>query len=100
MVKITIEAWPWLSELLGGSRNRRYIFDVEIEEDATLEALLAQLAEGNDRFRAAIYKPGGKELSGYLSAVINGRLPELLEGNQTRLQEGDRVVMVQGFAGG
>ena len=47
-----------------------------------------------------MYKPDTNEPSGRVSVVINDRLPELLEGYETRLGEGDRIIVVQAYMGG
>lgn len=40
------------------------------------------------------------EPSDQVSVVVNNRLPELLDGFATRLHDGDRVILVQAYAGG
>lgn len=47
-----------------------------------------------------MYKPNTSEPSGQVSVVVNGRLPELLDGYQTKLHDKDRVILVQAYAGG
>jgi len=47
-----------------------------------------------------MYKPNTSEPSGRVSVVINDRLPELLEGYETRLHDGDRIIIVQAYTGG
>lgn len=99
MAVVTVEVWPWLSELFGGSRLGRHVFQMELEEGTTLGGLLSRLSEGSDAIRQALYGDG-VEPSGYVSTVLNGRLPELMEGHKTVLRDGDRVVLVHGYAGG
>ena len=98
MGKVTAEVWSSLSHLLGAGRPRRCSFGVE-KEGTTLAALLRRVAGGNSRFAEAMYKPNTSELSGQVSVVVNGRLPELLDGYQTKLHDKDRIILVQAYAG-
>lgn len=100
MSKVTVEVWSSLSHLFGTERPRRHSFDVEIEEGTTLATLLRRVADENSRFAEAMYKPNTSEPSGQVSVVVNGRLPELLDGYQTKLHDKDRVILVQAYAGG
>jgi len=100
MPEVTVEVWSSLSHLFGAERARRLSLEMEVEEGTTLEGLLKTVADENPRFAEVMYKPGTSEPSGQVSVVVNDRLPELLDGYETRLHDGDRIILVQAYAGG
>jgi len=100
MPKVTIEVWSSLSHLFGLDRRTRHVLDMEIDEGTTLAGVLEKLADENPRFAEVMYKPNSNEPSGHVSVVVNERLPELLDGYETKLNEGDRIILVQAYAGG
>ena len=100
MPKVTVEVWSSLSHLFGLNRRKRHVLEVEIDEGTNLAGVLERLADDNPRFAKALYKPDSREPSGYVSVVVNERLPELLNGYKTKMNEGDRIVLVQAYAGG
>ena len=89
-----------MSLLFGAEKARRHTFDAAIEEEATLESLLVRLAEEYPRFGEVMFKPDSRDPSEQVSVVVNDRLPELLDGYETRLRDKDRVILVQAYAGG
>jgi len=100
MPTITIEVWSSLSHLFEFETRKRYSWDMEVDAGTTLAAVLEALARDNPRFDKTMYKPESKVPSGAVTVVINERLPELLDGYETEMSEGDRVTLVQAYAGG
>ena len=100
MPEVTVEVWSNLSHRFGAERGKRHCLDVEVEDGTTLGQLLRKLADENPMFAEVAYKPNTREPSEHVAAVINDRLPELLEGYETRLRGKDRVILVQAYAGG
>jgi len=98
--KITVEVWSSLSHLFGSEAPKRRSLEVPVEEGATVADLLWKLGRDYPRFADVMYKPNTSEPSGRVSVVINDRLPELLEGYETRLHDGDRIIIVQAYTGG
>jgi len=100
MPKITIEAWSSLSHLFELQTRKRHTWNMEIEEGSTLAGVLEKLAEDNPKFAETMYKPDSRDPSGVILVIINDRLPELLNGYETAVNEGDRIVLVQAYSGG
>ena len=94
-----MRVWPSLSGLFGPQTTRTHSLDVEVADDSTLLDLLHSLAATYPRFGAVMFSSRG-EPADQVSVVLNDRLPELLDGLATRLRDGDRVVLVQAYAGG
>ena len=100
MPTVTVEVWSYLSLLFGAKDARRHTLEEAIEEGITLGTLLVSLAEKHPRFGEVMYKPDSREPSGRVSVVVNDRLPELLDGYETKLHDKDRVILIQAYAGG
>ena len=73
MAKVSVRVWPTLTALFGAETIRSRALEVEVADGAPTEQV---------------------------SVVVNDRLPELLDGLATRLRDGDRVMLVQAYAGG
>ena len=100
MATVTVDAWSTAGHLIGGGRGERRTLSVDIDGGETLAELLEQLADEYSRFEGVMYKPGTREPSGYLAIVVNDRLPELQDGYETRLNDGDKILIVQAYQGG
>jgi molybdopterin converting factor small subunit len=99
-MRVTVEALPWLGEAFGGTRSARHTFEVEVEEGATLATLLHKLASEHASFKRVVYEPRTGDFSERILVALNDHLPELLEGYETPLHPGDRVTLMQAYAGG
>ena len=99
-MKVTVEALPWLGEAFGGTRSARHVFEVEMEADATLASLLHKLAREYPSFRRVLYDPDTGDFSERVLVALNDHLPELLDGYKTSLRPGDRITLMQAYAGG
>lgn len=103
MINITIEAWSLASEFFGGDKRKNYVFKMEVAEDSTLEDLIGSLCKNYPALGRALVKTDRNELCGtsmYLSVILNDQLINSMKGYQTRLQDGDQVLFVQGSSGG
>ena len=99
MVTVTVRVWSILSASFGIETARARVLEVEVPEGATILDLLKQLGAEYPRFGRVMFDAAG-EPSDQVSVVLNDRLPELLNGLATRLRAGDRVSLVQAYAGG
>lgn len=99
-MRVTVEALPWLGEAFGGKRSTRHVFDMEMEAGATLASLLHKLASEHPSFKRVVYDPATGGFSERVLVALNDHLPELLEGYETPLKAGDRVTLMQAYAGG
>jgi molybdopterin converting factor small subunit len=104
MPRVKVEVWSSLSTFFQepalGSLPRKMLLDTDIDAPATLERLLRRVAADYPRFATYMYDARTGEPSELVSVIVNDRVPELLEGYQTILQDGDRVTLVQAYTGG
>jgi molybdopterin synthase sulfur carrier subunit len=74
---------------------------IALREDALVRDLLASLAEKHgEPFRKAVYEPEGLDLKPHYILSVNGILLNQLNGIETKLKDGDRVVLMPVVTGG
>jgi len=75
--------------------------DVEIKDDAVVEDLLTLLSKKyGEPFRKAIYEPKMADVKSNFIVTVNGYLLNQLHGVQTRLENGDCVILMPIVSGG
>ena len=99
-MRLTVKIWSSLSGLFGPEITRSRTLEVEVPTGATLLDLLRQLGDRYPAFGRVMFDPVSGEPGDEVAVVVNDRLPELLAGYATPLAEGDRVTLVQAYAGG
>jgi len=75
--------------------------ELDIREGATLSELLDKLAGlYGQPFKKEVFEPGLKDLKTGFVATVNGILMDQLGGVQTRLKEGDNIILMSLMSGG
>jgi molybdopterin synthase sulfur carrier subunit len=96
-LKIKVEYLGHIKNILGSRREE----DVDVNEGASVSDLLSELSNKHgDIFRKAIYEAGGKDIKSNFIATVNGYLLNQLNGVQTKLKNGDKVVLMPIVSGG
>ena len=83
-----------------GGQARHSEWQVDVAEGETVRDLLTRLGVENDKFRHFVFDPGTLTLAEGIIIVLNGRLLDLVGGLAARLNHGDQLEIVPGFAGG
>jgi molybdopterin synthase sulfur carrier subunit len=74
---------------------------VELKDDAVVRDLLSVLAEKHgEPFKKAVYEPKDLDLKAHHILSVNGLLLNQLNGIDTKLKDGDRVVLMPVVTGG
>jgi len=74
---------------------------IELEENASLSDLLNKLAGVHGAaFRKEVYEPGLKDVKMGFSVTVNGVLMGQLGGVDTKLADGDNVILMSLMSGG
>lgn len=74
---------------------------IELEETASLSDLLNKLAEVHgESFKKEVYEPGMKDVKMGFSVTVNGLLINQLGGIDTKLSEGDNIILMSLMSGG
>jgi len=89
-MKVEVIAYGYLMTLIGGKKN------IELEEDAGLEDLVAHLAPSPGAFKKGYIGP--YKLNSDLIVLINGRNAKTL--TTKTLKDGDVVTLIPPLVGG
>jgi len=96
-LKVKVEYLGHVRNIIGSSREE----EVEIEEEASVADLLNVLFEKyGEPFKKAIYEPKGKDVKTNYIITVNGYLLNQLNGIQTKLKQGDHVILLPVVSGG
>jgi len=96
-LKVKVEYLGHVRNVIGSNREE----EVEIEEEASVADLLNVLLEKyGEPFRKAIYEPKGKDVKTNYIITVNGYLLNQLNGIQTKLKQGDHVILLPVVSGG
>lgn len=96
-MKVKVEYLGHIKNILESRREE----DIELEDDSPIKDLLALLAKKHgESFKKAIYELGGKDIKSNFIATVNGYLLNQLNGVETKLKDGDHVVLMPIVSGG
>ena len=90
-------------EYLGFIKNmlNKQVEELELEEGSTLRALLDRLADKYGKpFRKEIFEPGLEDVKTGFVVTVNGVLVGQLDELETRLENGDRIILMSLMSGG
>jgi molybdopterin synthase sulfur carrier subunit len=96
-LKVTVEYLGYIKQTLGAEQAER----VELKEDALVADLLFLLAgKHGEPFKKAVYEPKDLDLKPHYILSVNGLLLNQLKGIETKLKDGDRVILMPVVTGG
>jgi len=96
-LKVTVDYLGYIKGLIGVTQAE----PIELQPEATVRNLLDMLAKKHgDPFRKVIYEPGNTDLKASFILSVNGLLLNQLKGLDTKLKEGDQVVLMPIVSGG
>ena len=96
-MRVSVEYLGHIKNILGSRREEQ----VEIKPNSSIGDLLVVLSEKHgDSFKKAVYEAGGKDMKSNFIATVNGYLLNQLNGVETKLKDGDHVVLMPIVSGG
>jgi MoaD family protein len=96
-LNVTVEYLGYIKQTLGITQAE----SLDIKADASVRDLLILLAEKHgEPFKKAVYHPEDKELQPHHILALNGLMVNLLNGLDTKLNDGDRVTIMPVVTGG
>lgn len=96
-MQVTVDYLGYIKGLLGVEQAEQ----IELKDSSLVRDLLVLLAEKHgEPFRKAIYEPNGADLKPSFILTVNGLLLNQLNGLDTALKEGNRVVLMPIVSGG
>jgi len=94
---ITVEYIGHIKNLVENRHTER----VEIPRDSTIAQLLTVLSERyGEPFKKAVYEKGSMDVKPNFIVTVNGYLLNQLQGLDTRLKNGDTIILMSVVSGG
>ena len=95
-MRIRVQYFGYIKNIL--NKKEEYY---ELEKGASLSELLTKLARIHGAtFQKDVYEPGLKDVKMGFSVIVNGVLMGQLGGIDTKLTEGDNVILMSLMSGG
>ncbi len=96
-MKVTVDYLGSIRQTLG----LKYAEQVELGGDASVSDLLSALAEKHgEPFKKVVYEPNDLDLKAHYILSVNGLLLNQLDGIETKLKDGDRLILMPVVTGG
>ncbi|MGA2768704.1 MAG: MoaD/ThiS family protein [Candidatus Bathyarchaeia archaeon] len=96
-MRVKVEYLGHIKNILESRREE----EIDIEDDSSISDLLVVLSERHgESFKKAVYEAGGKDIKSNFIATVNGYLLNQLNGVETKLKNGDHVVLMPIVSGG
>jgi len=96
-LRVKVEYLGHIKNILESRREE----EIDIEDDSSISDLLIVLSEKHgESFKKAVYEAGGKDIKSNFIATVNGYLLNQLNGVETKLKNGDHVVLMPIVSGG
>ena len=96
-MKVTVDYLGSIKQTLGLKQAEQ----VKLEENASVSDLLSLLAQKyGDPFKKAVYEPKGLDLKPHHILSVNGLLLNQLNGIETKLKDGDHIILMPVVTGG
>jgi molybdopterin synthase sulfur carrier subunit len=96
MVKVTVRSIALIRTLLGNEQ-----VELALPEGATVGDVLARMAElGDPKLAMYLAEPKEKSAHAPLRIMVNGRDITVLDGRETRVADGDDILVFIPIAGG
>lgn len=93
-MQVTVKAFATLRNIMDSKCTE------EIQENSTISDLLTTLMEKYPGLSDEIFHDGTRELKDFVNILVNGRNISFLNGLDTRLRDGDLVVLFPPAGGG
>jgi MoaD family protein len=96
-LKVKVEYIGHIREIIRSGREEA----IEVSEGASLADLLSMLSERyGESFKKAVYEPGSTDVKSNFIITVNGYLLNQLNGVETKLKNGDHVILMSVVSGG
>lgn len=96
-LRVKVEYLGHIKNILRSRREE----EIDVEDNSSMSDLLMVLSERHgEAFKKAVYEAGGKDIKSDFIATVNGLLLNQLNGVETKLKNGDHVVLMPIVSGG
>jgi len=96
-LKVKVEYLGHIKNVIGSKREE----EIDIDANSSVADLLTLLSKKyGDPFKKAVYESGSADLKSNFMATVNGYLLNQLKGVETKLKNGDHVILMPIVSGG
>jgi molybdopterin converting factor small subunit len=101
MSTVHVELLSWLADTVDRENaSKDTVLVQEIDDGNTVRDLLVRLADIYPRFGKSVFDVKDRKLSGMVAVFYNGQHIELVNGLETRLNQGDSLTLAPIIEGG
>jgi len=97
MLKVKVEYLGHIRNIIGNKRQE----EIEMRDGSSMAELLTMLSKKyGEPFKKTVYESGGADVKSNFVATVNGYLLNQLKGTETKLKNGDHVILMPIVSGG
>lgn len=100
MSKIRLKLPSWVATMIDAKSSGWLTLEKETGKDTTVSDLLADLAVTCTGFRQAVYDPDTGLVNEQINVILNDNLLTFREVSETKLTDGDTVILIPLYYGG
>ena len=100
MGKVQLKIPPWLASMLNAQSSDWLILEKEIEEGVTVASLLADIAASHTDFRKVVFNPDVGKVGDQVNVFLNDNLLQIPDITDTKLNDGDSIMLLPVYSGG
>lgn len=100
MAKVQVRISPSLAGSLNASGAEWLILEKEIGERSTIGDIFADIAFDDTEFRKVVFKPDTGKLNDLVVVVLNDKVLHNVSITESKLHDGDIVILLPVFMGG
>ena len=100
MPKVRLELQPWVAAKIETKSSGWLTLEQEVVEGTTVNDFLTNMIVSYPNFRESIYNPDTGIVTEQINFVLNDRLLTFQEISQTRLTDGDIILIIPLYTGG
>ena len=100
MAKVKVVVRPWLSTVMGSDGSGPVLLEEETNGSNTVGGVLLHVAARNKAFGDAVFDASRENLSGRITIALNNHLLGRRKDLDTRVEEGDVIMLFPTIEGG
>ncbi len=104
MINVKIELWLWLDKKLSedfkSASDMRSELEIKLEEDTTVRKLFGQLSERYPVMREKVFHTKKQVFYEDIVVTLNEKVMSPYKIYETKLKEGDKIIVLPVYAGG
>ena len=100
MEKVQLKIPPFFAYIMDPNASDWFVLEKEIGQETTIRDFLTDLSLNNSEFRDLVFNPDDGTVGDQIDIVINQKLLDVTREMDTKLNDGDVVILLPVYAGG